>query len=94
MIRILLGPRMIRSTRNLSADEKLKVEAALSGVAEHFGNPHRHGGLALRKLAGGLWECRAGLKWRIVLIQDQDKLRAYDLMDHNQIRAWLKGRKH
>jgi len=94
VIRILLGPRFLRSTRKLTEDDRLKVEAALCGVAEHFGNPHRHGGLGLRKLAGGLWECRAGLKWRIVLIQDPDRLRAYDLMDHDQLRAWLKGRKH
>ncbi len=56
------------------------------------GTPHRHAGLGLRKLEQRLWECRVDLQWRIVLVDDQTRLRAYDIMTHDDLRAWLKGR--
>ena len=92
MIAIVLGSRFVRATRRLSPDSRAKAEAVLHAVAEHFGNPHLHAGLGLRKLAKRLWECRIDLQWRIVLIQDQTRLRAYDIMTHNELRAWLRGR--
>jgi hypothetical protein len=91
MIRVWLGPRLIKSARKLSPDLRAKVEAALTGVAEHFGEVHRHSGLGLRKLAKNSWECRVDLRWRIVFVEQADGLKAYDLMDHDEVRVWLKG---
>jgi len=92
VIAIFLGSRFVRAARKLSPDSKAKAEAVLGAVAEHFGNPHLHAGLGLRKLEKRLWECRIDLQLRIVLIQDQARLRAYDIMTHDELRAWLKGR--
>ena len=94
MIRIRVGPRLIRSARNLGPDLRAKTEVALSAVARDFGNPHQHTGLGLRKLGRGLWECRIDIRWRLLLIQDSDGMRAFDIMDHDAVRNWLKGRKH
>ena len=58
MIAIAIGPRFIRSQRKLEAEARAKLQAALSAVAQHFGDPHRHAGLGLRKLYKELWECR------------------------------------
>ena len=93
MIRILMGPRLIRSARNLNRETRTRIEATLSAVSQQFGDPHTHSGLGLRKLARGLWECRVDLKWRIVFVQEPDILRAYDIMDHDELRAWLKARR-
>jgi hypothetical protein len=93
VIRIFLGPRLVRSARKLGAESRAKAEAALTAVARHFGDPHRHSGLGLRKIGSGLWECRVDIRWRIVLTQEADRLRAFDIMDHNEIRVRLKSRK-
>ena len=39
------------------------------------------------------YEARVRLGWRIVFIREPDRLTAYDLMDHDQVRTWLRGRK-
>ena len=90
MISITLGPRFLRSARKLDVGTRSKVEAALSSVASHFGDLHRHSGLGLRKLAPTLWECRVDIKLRILFIYNEGGLRAYDIMTHDELRAWLK----
>ena len=91
MIRVYLGPRLIRSARRLGASERSEVEAALASAARSFGNPRAHSGLGLRKFSHALWECRVGSEWRIVFIQEADGLRAFDLMSHDEIRKWLRS---
>jgi hypothetical protein len=91
VIRILFGSRLVRSARRLPAQTREKAEAVLRAVAESFGNPHAHSGLGLRKLGPRTWECRIDIHWRIVFIEEADGLRAYDIMDHDEIRAWLKS---
>jgi plasmid maintenance system killer protein len=46
----------------------------------------------LRSLAKRSYEIRVHLQWRIVLIHDGDSLVAFDLMNHDEITAWLRGR--
>ncbi len=90
MIRIFLGPRFIRSAHSLAPESHAKVNDALISAAEHFGNPRRHSALGLRKLGSGLWECRIDIQLRVILLSEGDCLRAYDIMNHDEVRAWLK----
>jgi len=90
VIRIFFGNRLLRSLRKLDANIREKVEAALAEVSRNFGDPHRHAGLGLRKLSPGLWECRLDIHFRIVFLQEEDRLIAYDIMNHDEVRAWLK----
>lgn len=90
MIRIFLGNRLLRSLDKLEADARERFKAALVEVSRNFGDPHRHGGLGLRKLSPGLWECRLDIHLRIVFLQEKDRLIAYDIMNHDEVRAWLK----
>ena len=50
MIRVDVGPRLSRSARKLGDQIIAEVEAKLALVSRHFGEPHRHSGLGLRKL--------------------------------------------
>ena len=93
MIDVFLGPRFLRSAKELSPEVRAKIETALALLAEQFGDPHRHGGLGLRKLGRAEWECRIDLRLRIILLKDADGLTAFDIMDHNEVRAWLKSRR-
>jgi hypothetical protein len=93
MIRVDVGPRFVRTAHRLGDEITSKAEEALRRVSERFGDPHRHAGLGLRKLGRRSYEARLWLEWRIVFIKETDRLTAYDIMDHDQVRIWLKGRK-
>lgn len=92
MIRVFLGSRMVRALDELTPESRDRVQEMLSSVSENFGNPRRHAGLGLRKLGPGIWECRLDLSLRVILIQDTDGLVAFDVMSHDQVRAWLRRR--
>lgn len=93
MIRVDIGPRLVRTAHKLGPEITAKAEQTLSLVAQHFGDAHRHAGLGLRKLGRKSYEARLWLQWRILFIREPDRLTAYDIMDHSQVRTWLKGRK-
>jgi hypothetical protein len=92
MIRVEVGPRLVRTARKLGAKVTAEAEDRLRQVAEQFGDPHRHSGLGLRKLGRLSYEARIWLDWRIVFIREPDRLTAYDIMNHDQVGAWMKGR--
>jgi hypothetical protein len=93
VIRIDVHTRLVRAALKLGGETVAGVEEKLALVAEHFGDPHRHGGLGLRKLGRRSYEARLDRDWRIVFIKEVDRLTAYDLMSHDQVRKWLKTRK-
>ena len=92
MIRVDIGPRLVRTAHKMGPNIIAKAEQTLALVAQHFGDPHRHAGLGLRKLGRRSYEARPWLQWRIVFIREPDRLTAYDIMDHSEVRTWLKGR--
>ena len=93
MIRVDVGPRLSRSARKLGDQIIAEVEDKLARVSRHFGEPHRHSGLGLRKLGRRSYEARVSRGLRIVLIIEPDRLTVYDLMDLHQVTQWLKARK-
>ena len=93
MIRVDVGPRLSRSARKLGDQITTEVEEKLTLISRHFGQPHRHSSLGLRKLGRRSYEARVSRGLRIVFIREPDRLTAYDLMDHLQVRQWLKARK-
>jgi len=92
MIQGYVGPRLSRSARKLGDPIIAKVQDKLALVCRHFGEPHRHCGLGLRKLGRRSDEARVSRGLRIVLNVEPDRLTAYDLMDHRQVARWLKVR--
>ncbi len=91
MIRVQISERLRKTAKKLPADVRAKAEAAIAAVAADFGNPHKHGGLGLRKLARRSYEVRAHLQWRVVFILEGETLTAFDLMNHDEVRRWLRG---
>jgi hypothetical protein len=89
MIKIEIGQRLIKSSRR-QPELVGELESALALIARDFGKPHQHAGLGLRKIAPRSYEARIGLHLRIVLVHLPDRLLAYDLMTHEQVRVWLK----
>ena len=90
-MRIDLHPRLQKRVKTLSAAERAQIAESLHALADGFGHPHHHSGLGIRRLRKDLFECRAGLQWRIVFFAEKGLLTAYDVMTHDEIKAWLRG---
>ncbi len=93
MIRIDVSHRLVRTANQLGPEITAKAEEQLGLLARQFGSPHLHSGLGLRKLGRRSYEIRVWRQWRIVLIQEPDRLTAYDLLNHDEVATWLKGRR-
>jgi hypothetical protein len=89
---VFITPRFSKRLERFPAELHGKFEKALRDAAAAFGDVHRHKGLGMRKLARRSYEVRVHLQWRIVLIHDGKSLHAFDIMNHDEIRAWLRGR--
>jgi mRNA-degrading endonuclease RelE of RelBE toxin-antitoxin system len=90
VIDIEVLPRLRKTAARLGPDITAKVEEVLRAVQRDFGNPHRHGGLGLRKLGRNSYEARVWLQWRVVFIHRGGVLLAYDIMNHDEVSRWLK----
>lgn len=93
MIRVLLSERIKKTAAGLSPDVREKTSRALEDVGTAFGDPHKHRGLGLRKLARRSYEIRVHLQWRLVFIHDGKDLIAYDVMNHDEVALWLRGQR-
>ena len=63
---VLLSPRFLAALKHLGDADVTRVEAALRVLPDCFGQPHRHAGISIRRLRKNIFECRAGLKVRIL----------------------------
>ena len=90
-MRIDLHPRLRKRVGKLSEDERGQIAESLRALADGFGRPHLHAGIGIRRLRKDLFECRAGLHWRIVIFAEKGLLTAYDVMTYDEIKAWLRN---
>jgi hypothetical protein len=90
-VRIDLHPRFRQRVEKLSTADRKQVAKSLGALADDFGHPHGHAGLGIRRLRKDLFECRAGLHWRVVFFAEKGVLTAYDVMTHEEIKAWLRN---
>lgn len=88
---IVLHPRFRKRVEKLSAAERKLAAQSLRALRDGFGSPHLHSGLGIRRLRKDLFECRAGLRWRVIFYAEKGLITAYDLMTHDEIRAWLRS---
>ena len=90
-MRIDLHPRLRKRVDKLSAADRALVSESLRALADGFGTPHVHAGLGIRRLRKDLFESRAGLHWRVVFFAEKGVLTAYDVMTHDEVKAWLRN---
>ena len=82
---ILLGPRFRAALKKLSDADFARVEAALQTIPGCFGRPHAHTGISIRRLRKNVFECRAGLKLRLLFRQNADTLEFFFIGNHEEI---------
>jgi hypothetical protein len=63
-------------------------------VLPALGSPHAHRGVGIRKLGPDLFECRAGLRQRMLFKVEKKKreLIFFEIGNHDEIRRLLKSR--
>ena len=88
---ILLGPRFRAALKNLSDADFARVEAALQVIPDCFGRPHVHTGISIRRLRKNVFECRAGLKLRLLFRQNADALEFFFVGNHDEVRRIIQG---
>jgi len=93
VIRVLVTERIGKTAGKLPPDVRDGVAKAIAEVGAAFGDPHRHCGLGLRKLARRSYEIRVQRQWRVVFIHDGETLIAYDVMNHDEVSLWLRGQR-
>ena len=71
---VLLSPRFHAALKRLSDADFSRVEAALQVIPDCFGHPHTHGGISIRRLRKNVFECRAGLKVRLLFRHNGEAL--------------------
>ena len=88
---LLLNPRFHAGLKNLSDVDIGRVEAALRIIPDSFGRPHVHSGISIRRLRKNVYECRAGLKLRLLFRENEGALEFFLVGDHEEVRAWLRN---
>jgi hypothetical protein len=91
MIRIFLSRKLLKSLEELTPEQPEKAERVLRDVSDTVGHPHRHAGTGLRRLSSEYYECRIDLALRIVFRHRHDNLLGYDVMTHDEVRAFLRN---
>ena len=87
---ILLGPRFLAALKNLNGTELTRVEEALRVLPGCFGQPHVHAGISIRRLRKNIFECRAGLKIRILFRPNAQALEVFFVGNHDEVRRLLR----
>ena len=72
----------------LNRDEVL---AAMNAAAASWGRPHVHAGVGIRRLQGGVFECRCGKNVRLVFSREGDALLFDFAGNHDEVQAYLRN---
>jgi hypothetical protein len=86
---ILLGPRFQKALNRLSEADMVRVESALQVIPDCFGRPHTHSGISIRRLRKNIFECRVGLKLRLLFRENRGALEFFFLGNHDEIRRLI-----
>jgi hypothetical protein len=86
---IYVRPRFERARRKLTLSQQAAVNAAVTRLEAAFGRPHEHSGLGLR-VFGRYFEARAGLRLRVLFLQESGDLFLCFVGNHEQVRAFIK----
>ena len=83
---VLLSPRFHAALKHLNEADFARVEAVLQVIPDCFGHPHTHSGISIRRLRKNIFECRAGLKVRLLFRQNGEVLEFFFAGNHDDVR--------
>jgi hypothetical protein len=83
---IVLSSRFQAALESLGEADFARVESALQAIPDCFGHPHAHGGISIRRLRKNIFECRAGLKVRLLFRHNAGALEFFFAGNHDEVR--------
>ena len=89
---LVLNPLLLKQLAALQKQPRAEALLALIDLCEAFGRPYVHAGLGVRKAGAKLFECRAGLRLRILFTADPETITAHRIGDHDEVKQWFKSR--
>ncbi|MDQ2659593.1 MAG: hypothetical protein M3Y03_04160 [Verrucomicrobiota bacterium] len=92
ILRVELTPELKAAIRRLPKRQRQQIGEVITAVRDGFGTPHLHSGLGIRRLRDSLFECRLGLKLRLVFDAEPGSLSFSELATHDEIRKIIKNR--
>ena len=92
ILRVELTPELKAAIRALPKRQRKQIGQVITAVRDGFGNPHLHSGLGIRRLRDSLFECRIGLKLRLLFDAERGVMSFSDLGTHDEIRRIIKNR--
>jgi hypothetical protein len=87
---VLLSPRFLAALRHLSDADVNRVGEALLVLPDCFGRPHVRAGISIRRLRKNIFECRAGLKIRLLFRADAQALEVFFVGGHDDVRRLIR----
>jgi hypothetical protein len=87
---ILLSPRFLAAIKRLSDADVARVEQALRVLPSCYGQPHRHTGISIRRLRQNVFECRAGLKLRLLFRPKTQALEVFFVGSHDEVQRLIR----
>lgn len=63
---------------------------AIDALQAGFGQPHRHLGIGIRRLDDAVFECRAGLRLRLLFQAGEGVLTLFFVGSHDEIRRFIR----
>jgi hypothetical protein len=88
---VLLSPRFFTGLRRLSQADVARAEEALRVLPECIGRPHVHAGISIRRLRKNVFECRAGLKVRLLFRVSGQAVEVFFVGNHDEVRRLIRG---
>jgi len=93
-LRIELDGDLLKQIHALSPEERRILGKTIDAVLGAWGRPHVHSGIGIRKLRGNFFECRSGLKTRLLFEPMKESFLYFHLLgSHDEIRHFLKTRR-
>ena len=85
--------RCLKHLGKLSTEDRAAANTALGSVLDAWGTPHAHHGAGIRKLGSKLFECRAGLRLRLLFQPNarERELIFFAMGNHDEIRRLLRN---
>jgi mRNA-degrading endonuclease YafQ of YafQ-DinJ toxin-antitoxin module len=90
-LRIDLSTRFRTRVRAFPKSRRREIARVINAVRDGFGTPHLHSGLGIRRLERDYFECRVGLRLRLVFRARRSVLYFITAGDHDEIERFLKS---
>lgn len=86
-----LSKRFRTRIREFPKSRRREIARVIDAVRDGFGGPHLHSGLGIRRLQGNYFECRAGLKQRLVFRARSGVLYFITAGGHDEVETFMKS---